>query len=316
MRKTGLKRYETVDVETFTTNVGLKLRRIINPLWRRIIRVGISRNVNVETYPKLDKKKTYVFVANHSFDEDVISLLTTIDRNAYLLHGSTNQMEHNPIFWAVWFNGMIYVNRMDKTSRSDALKKMERVLKAGNSVLLFPEGGYNNTENQLIMPLFSSPYILSKKLGVECVPIITFNAIGSKEIYIRAGNPIDIGKYEKEEGMALLRDAMATILYEVITNHTCPVKRLELGNYCREQFMEQRKSVYECQKWYDDVWEEELTKYSGHGVTAPQKVREYADNVQISGRNADILADVLVRRQEDKKYDLENYLRRQVKLQK
>ena len=61
----------------------------------------------------------------------------------------------------------------DNQSRKEVVSKMKRVLRAGNSVLLFPEGGYNNTENQLIQPLFSGPYILSKNLEVEVVPIIT-----------------------------------------------------------------------------------------------------------------------------------------------
>lgn len=172
---TGLKRYEKADINSFTSNMGLHIRKVINPLWRRALRLGTKRKLIIETYPKLDKKKTYIVAANHSFDEDAISVLQTIDRNVYLLHGTTDQMEHNPVFFAVWLNGMIYVNRLDQNSRKEAVQKMKRVLAAGNSVVLFPEGGYNNTENQLIMPLFSSPYLMSKEMGVEVVPIISFN---------------------------------------------------------------------------------------------------------------------------------------------
>ena len=49
---------------------------------------------------------------------------------------------------------MIYVNRRDAERRKDAIEKMKRIFRAGSSVLLFLEGGYNNTENQLIQPLF------------------------------------------------------------------------------------------------------------------------------------------------------------------
>ena len=65
--------------------------------------------------------------------------------------------------------------------------------------MLFAEGGYNNTENELIMPLFSSPYTLSKELEVEVVPLITFNDYGTDTIYIRAGQPLALWKYEKYE---------------------------------------------------------------------------------------------------------------------
>ena len=106
---------------------------------------------------------------------------------------------------------------------------MKRVLAAGNSVVLFPEGVYNNTENQLIMPLFSSPYLLSKEMGVEVVPVISFNLSGSDKIYVRVGDPINLAQYDKYEGMAVLRDEMATIVYQIMGEHTVPVKRRELG---------------------------------------------------------------------------------------
>lgn len=154
-----------------------------------------KRKIIIESYPNLNKEELYVFCCNHSFDEDAISSFASTDRNVYILQGSTHQMEHNPVFYAMWLNGMIYLDRMNAESRKSAVEKMKRILKAGTSVLLFPEGGYNNTENQLIQPLFASPYILSNELGVKVVPLITFNDIGSKTIYVRAGEPLDLSKY-------------------------------------------------------------------------------------------------------------------------
>ena len=316
MFHTGLKRYENADINSFTSNIGLRIRKVINPLWRRALRLGTKRKMILETYPKLDKKKAYIFVANHSLDEDIISVLQTIDRNVYLLHGTTDQMEHIPVFLAVWLNGMIFVNRLDQNNRKEAVQKMKRVLAAGNSVVLFPEGGYNNTENQLIMPLFSSPYLLSKEVGVEVevVPIISFNPSGSDKIYMRAGNPINLAQYDKHEAMTVLRDEMGTIVYQIMEEHTVSVKRRELGADPRTAFMEERKNVYECQKWHWDVWDEELTRYPGHGITTPQQAREYVDKVQVNLKNTKIIAGVLVRREEDKRYDLKEYLRRNISL--
>lgn len=141
---TGLKRFETTDVEYFTSDSGIWFRRKINRIWRKLLTLATHRTVHIEQFPILDKKEPYLFVANHSFDEDAISVLQSIDRNAYMLHGTTHQMEHNPVFYAMWANGMIYVNRMDDKSRKESLDKMKRILKAGSSAILFPEGGYSN----------------------------------------------------------------------------------------------------------------------------------------------------------------------------
>ena len=104
----------------------------------------------------------YIFASTHFFDEDIIANLAVIDRNAWVLIGTTDQLEHNPQMYAAWLNGLVYVNRLDADSRKESVKKMLRILNAGSSVLIFPEGGWNNSENLLVNPLFSGPWLLAK----------------------------------------------------------------------------------------------------------------------------------------------------------
>lgn len=315
MFNTGLGCYKDATVENFTTDFGILLRRIcLNKTWRRILKLCTRRKIVIEQYPTLKKDEVYIFCCNHSFDEDVISALASIDRNVYMLQGTTEQMLHNPIFLALWLNGMIYVNRESVESRKSAIEKMRRILISKSSVLLFPEGGYNNTENQLIQPLFSSPYVLNKELGVKIVPLITFNDIGSDTIYVRAGEPMDISQYNKYEAMEFLRDKMSTLVWSIMEEHIPPIKRDELSEDPRMDWLEIRKQVYECQKWYRDVWDEEVTYYSGHNVTTSKQAYEFVDKVDINKGNGHIFADILVRREEDKKYDLIKYLRENVKI--
>lgn len=341
MENTGLKKYETANVENFTTKFGMDIRKLFNPIWRNILKLAVNKHVHIEEYPILDPNKAYIFVCNHSFDEDVISLLSTIDRNAYVLNGSTDQTEHNPAFLALWGNGMIYVNRKDNDSRTSAVDKMNRVLENGNSVMLFAEGGYNNSENKLVMPLFNSPYLMSQKNNIEVVPMITFNEFGSDEIYIRAGAPIPLYKYEKYEASNVLRDSMATILYEIIHDHTelqsretllqdmkkvvydmtkkmklNPDRLEKIPNDPRDYYMEMRKLAYQSQDWYNDVWDEELTTYSGHNVTTPQEAFSYLKNIQVTKDNAAILASSLVRYEEMNHYNLIQYLSDNMPLKK
>ena len=309
MFNTGLSYYKTATVDNFTTDLGIKLRRkFLNKTWRKILRLFTRRKIIIEQFPELDKDEVYVFCVNHSFDEDAISALASIDRNVYMLQGSTHQMLHNPVFLAMWVNGMIYVNRLDAENRKTAIEKMKRILSAGNSVVLFPEGGYNNTENQLIQPLFASPYIVSKELGVKVVPFITFNDIGSDVIYIRAGEPLNLSQYDKGEALTVLRDVMSTIVWDIMEEHVPPVRRADFSDNAREDWLEIRKQVYDCQKWYKDVWEEEVTYYPGHNVITPKKAREFLDKVFVNRRNAHIFAEWLARRDEDKRYDLVKYL--------
>lgn len=44
-------------------------------------------------------------------------------------------------------------------------------------------------------------------------------------------------------------------------------------------------------------------------MTTPEKLREYMKDVQINVHNAAVLADALVRREDDKKYNLVSFLK-------
>lgn len=102
----------------------------------------------------------------------------------------------------------------------------------------------------------------------------------------------------------------------MLEEHVPSVKRADLSKDARADWLEVRKQVYDCQKWHWDVWEEEVTYYPGHGVTMPKYSRTFVDNVKLTAENCAVLADVLVRREEDKKYDLITYLKKNTKYAK
>ena len=304
MKNIGLIRYKKADINNFTSTTGLKIRRLINKPLRFFLKLATNGKIIVETYPKLEKNRPYIFAATHSFVEEVCALLATIDRNAYSLIGTTEQLEHNHKIYANWLTGFIYVNREDPVSRKESLPKMERFINSGSSILIFPEGGWNNTENLLVQNLFPGVYYLSKNTGAEVVPISSFNEFDSKDIYIKVGNPIDLSILDKKEALIKLRDCLATMKYEQIENHSTPIKRSELGKDPRMDFMEERKNEYMRLKWTKDVWEEELTVYKDR----IEFRRETLDTVEITKDNASIMAPILVKRKEDIKYNFKKYM--------
>lgn len=308
MKNYGILKFKDSNVENFTSDVGIKIRKKINPLLRVAFKIAAKGKVIVDKYPELEDGVPYIFVSTHNFVEDTISNLAIIDRNAYLLFGTTDQLEINPQMYAAWANGFIYVNREDKENRNSALSKMKRILDAKSSVLIFAEGGFNNTENLLCQKLFASPYILSKTTGAKVVPIAPFYEPGSKEIYMNVGEPIDLGKYEdKEEALTVLRDNLATLLYENLENHATRVKRREMGSDPRMDYMEERRLEYMNTKWTKDVWEEELTQYFDAKDREFIQINEDLSNLELNSNNAYLAKDVL-RRVKEKRYDFKEYM--------
>ena len=309
MKNYGLMRFKTATVENFTSDFGIRIRRHINPVLRTVFKIVAKGHVHIDRYPNLTKGKPYIFVSAHHFCEDTISTLATIDRNVYALIGTTDQLDYNSQMYAAWLNGFVYVDRMNKESRNTAVAKMERILNAGSSVLIFAEGGFNNTENLLCNRLFASPYFLAQNTGAQVVPVAPFYEFGSKDIYMNVGDPIDLTQYDdKREASDALRDAIATLMYENFENHASPLDRSELGQDPRLDFMEQRRREYLKNKWHNDIWEEELTVYLTPEEREQRAVAEGMDNIIITKQNAAIMAPILVRRAEEKKYDFLAYM--------
>lgn len=300
-----LTRVYNKTVDNFTTDFGIKFRRVIGKPFRFVLRKATKRKVIIDSYPKLKKDETYIFVSNHSFDEDIVSGLGNIDRNAWLLNGSTHQLKYNPQMYAAWVNGMIYVSRTSDKSRKDSVKKMLRILDNKSSIFMFPEGGWNNTENLLMQPLFSGPWILARETGCKVVPFVSFNEHDDRNIYIRVADPLDIGSMEKEKALTNLRDQMATMIWKIMEEH-CEIAHRSQLSY--ERFMDERRREYMHAKWRADVWDEELTFYHDKNHPLPQKIREFVDNVAITVDNAWILAPILVQREIDKKHDFTAYM--------
>lgn len=296
------------DVNTFTTDKGIERRRKFAKILKQMLKLATPEKIIIDRYPELDEDTPYIFVSTHGFSDDIIACLASIDRSAYLLMGSTDQVKYNRLMYAAWLNGFIYVNRLDDESRKAAIPKMERILKSGSSVLIFPEGGHNNTESNLVNKLFASPYILSVRTGCKVVPIAPFYEFGSDRVFMNFGNPIDLSKYEsKKEALLDLRDILATMVYENIEKYSTPFFRQE-DRDIHLDFMEQRRQEYLKNSWTRDVWDEELTRYLDSSERESKSVMESMDNIIINEKNASIMGPILVKRQEQQRYDFKKYM--------
>ena len=303
----GLKNLKVSTANNFTSPMKMKLRKVINKPLRKVLRTFDGKKVLIEGRELLDKNEQYIFSSSHYFTEDIQIAIGSLDRNAWALIGTTNQLEHNPKIYAVWLNGMIYVDRLDENSRKESVLKMEYILNHGGNILIFPEGGWNNTENLLINPLFAGPYKVSVATGKKVVPLVVYNGEENR-VYVKFGEPIPLYNYEKEEALTILRDSMGSLMYELIEKYSKPLCRGSLEGDFHLQFMEDRKNEYLKNKWTEDSWDEELTVYKSKDITTPQEVRASLDGVVITKDNAAIFAPTLVKRLKDQKYDFKSYM--------
>ena len=229
-RNLFINKLNTKDVDHFTTDTGLFLRKKTNGAFRKLCniftnatiiredtpdyasdekyygnlkpdRIPLSHyplstkknanNIVVERYPNLDKDESYIFVGTHVCPEDIEIMLNVIDRNAYLILGSVETLRYNPEAYLSWLNGMIVFDILNPEERSALSVKMERVLQT-QSILIFPEGSHNYDLNKLIKPLYDGPVNLALKTGKKIVPVAMVKDYEKNVAYLDVGNPIDV----------------------------------------------------------------------------------------------------------------------------
>ena len=315
-RNLFINKLNTRDVNHFTTDIGLFLRRKSNGAFRKLCnvftnatiirnetseyvsneeyynnlkaeRIPLSsyplstkknaNNIIVERYPKLEEGESYIFVGSHVCPEDIETMLNVIDRNAYLILGSVENLNYNPEVYLSWLNGMIVFNVLDMKERRELIPKMERVLHT-QSILIFPEGSHNYDLNKLIKPLYDGPVNLALKTGKKIVPVVLVKDYENNVAYLDVGNPIDVrnldlniqdyypGKEESEKYRiksmsSYVRDQMATAVYHMMERHLVPMKRNEhgdIGQYFVDFYV---TDTFRKLNWKHDVFEAEyLTK--------------------------------------------------------
>lgn len=282
-------------------------KRIFHYILWPMIKLANKKKVIIDYYPELNKDEQYIFAAGHSFPDEVAANLSIIKHHTYVLIGTTDQLINNPSMGILWLNGLIYVNKLSKESRQDSFQRMKKVLENGSSIMMFPEGVLNNSENLLCGNVYPGFYHLSVETGKKVVPIVSHTYNDSKIIRVMASDPVDISNMSKKEALIWLRDQLSSLRFEMIAKEPL-LKREELTGDIHEKYMEYRKNTYREVKWTRDVWDEEIMFYKEKGYTTPEEAREYIDNMEITTNNAVIVAPVLVRRLEDKKYNFRNYM--------
>ncbi len=292
-RNLFINKLNTKDVDHFTTDTGLFLRRKTNGIFRKLCNVFTNATINyplskkrnanniiVERYPELKKGESYIFVGSHVCPEDIETMLNIIDRNAYLVLGSVENLNYNPEVYLSWLNGMIVFNVLDQKERRALLPKMERVLKT-QSILIFPEGSHNYDLNKLIKPLYDGPVNLALKTGKKIVPIVMVKDYENRVSYIDVGSPIDVRnlnlntqdyfpgkedceKYRIKSMSCYVRDQMATAVYQMMERHLAPIIRSEyedLEKYFIDFYV---TDTFRKLNWKHDVFDAEyLTKKTG-----------------------------------------------------
>ena len=286
MRNILVDKLPEKDVDHFTSDAGLLIRRKIDKPFKRICNVFTGahimrqdfpqcltddeyfeslscdriptesyplkkgkNNIVLERYPNLVPKEPYIFVCNHTCPEDIETLLNIIDRNAYLVLGSLETVKYDPEMYLTWLNGVVPFDILNQEQRKQLISKMERILRH-NSILIFPEGSHNYSPNNLINPLFDGPVNLSLRTGRKIVVCSLVKDFENNVAYIDVSNPVDLDSFGVTRDETITDPTLREKKY-VNTLSSCLRDKMATGVY---HIMERHFDTFPREQ-YEDVEE-------------------------------------------------------------
>lgn len=314
-----IRKYLWADKENFASKSGVKFREYINPIMRNIVKVSMNNKLIIEERGKLDPTKEYVFVPTHYFTEDIIGLYASLNRQSYVLMGTTDQIENNFLMLAAIILGLFYVDRDDLVSRKECVEKQNRIIDYGSNVVNYVGGSWENSENELQPLSFSGPYRTAKEKNVEIVPVGLYLVREEKKIYVRYGQPMNLNNYDEVKANEIIRDTLASMHFKQMVKHSVPIETMWIGGYGETHNLPYNQHIYymeqvACEYW-GQYWSKPFAKEE-IGVRPKKTVDEadvysFVDNLSREKllELSKYLADPMVRRYErDERYNIVKYI--------
>ncbi len=211
---------------------GMKIRNILNKVVMKIGKnlltyqqVFVPRSElleGAEDFSFNKDEKPVIWASNHGYKDDAFAMILSVKRHAYILFGSLPIFLNTLDGLTAFLNGIVLLNRKNMHSRHTSKDKAIKVLEMGKDLVIFPEGCWNRTPNQLMIDLWPGIYRIASKTGSKVIPVIQYirdPLDHSEVIYTTYGNPISFDGLSEEDGMQLLRDEMATWLWLLIEKY-------------------------------------------------------------------------------------------------
>lgn len=240
----------------------VRIRRKINQIIKLVGPVFLERKQVFESKNALlgidepDKpidlpKEAVIWCPNHGFKDDVLATVLAC-RHAHILFGSLPMYFNTIDGLTAFINGVVMCNRKVSASRHASVENAKRVMAMGADLRMYPEGVWNKTPDKLVLDLWPGAYRIAKETGCKLVPVIHYLADLHKKypgniIHTVVADPISMEGLSEKEGLALLRDTMATWYYLMMEKY---------GRSTREDLLEGFDTA-------DSAWDSYIAMHTG-----------------------------------------------------
>ncbi len=214
-------------VEECLSLPGLKIRKIISPLLRKVYRNYVPYEIIKDCAVPLSKTdKGRIFAVTHRQKEDIIISMIAAEDSACVLFGGLDIALDTMNGLGLWAYGVILIDREDKQSRKAAYNKMKFAIEHGANVTIFPEGYFNiaddgemdrthgadshNSDSWLVQDLNTGTFRLAQETGCEIVPVVLhYDETNGNKCYYHRGRPVTVSA---DDNIVEKKDQLLTIM--------------------------------------------------------------------------------------------------------
>lgn len=227
---------------------------------------------------EVPKDRPIIYANTHRFKPDMEKITLSLTEPSVLMASDFKNAYKTINGWYFNTRPTIFVDPYDAEDKDYSYQMMVRYLKEGSNCMIFPEAVWNLSPNDIVLPIFSG----AVRAALESNAIIVCNAIEryGKHYVINRKNFLDLnyvlGKFTNQtwgeialnpnytdlrkkviaEGKIVLRDELATLLYEIYeayANEKGITKRGSIGEDYWENYIQELVNEWPGYKLSDNI---------------------------------------------------------------
>lgn len=138
---------------------------------------------------RIPADKPIIYACIHIGSYDVESNFLSLKDHFYNFYGDPREVYRSFDDILLNLNGVIYADTDLKEDRLIVKESCVKLLKQGENLLIYPEGAWNITSNQVVMKLFTGDVEMAIRGEAQIVPIAMENQ--GNTYYVNIGKNID-----------------------------------------------------------------------------------------------------------------------------
>ena len=255
------------------SKVIMLFKDLIRPVLSLIASFRVPYKVVIEQPCRLFPDKPVIYAVNHFCFADTPIMGRITPKRSYILLGKQRLGFSDWLYFIL--NGVIFVDRKDKEDTAASKLAMSAYLNKGRSIVMFPEGTWNLTENQLMLPMKWGIIDIAKETGAQIIPTALEYDRAQKKCIVRFGTPLVVSpENSKADAIVALRDTLATMRWEFWERN---------GTFSRADLdmdAERKKLCYSVEEFPTVDWE-----YESSCIFRPYLLAEIIPPTLIPNRN-------------------------------